>query len=105
MQQQEAYPVRFTVDYPNRPLDRLTTGFRVLVTIPNLIVLAAVAGGEPGSRVPATRRPRPPPAGAVLRAVAAAQELDPHRLQGAVVQVMAAALAGHQQVGTQPSCW
>ena len=25
MQQQEAYPVGFTVDYPDRPLDRLTT--------------------------------------------------------------------------------
>jgi hypothetical protein len=45
MQQQEAYPVRFTVDYPDRSLDRLTTGFRVLLTIPILIVLAAVAGG------------------------------------------------------------
>ena len=29
MQQQEEYPVRFTVDYPDRPLDRLTTGFRI----------------------------------------------------------------------------
>jgi hypothetical protein len=29
MQRQEAYPVRFTVDCPDRPLDRLTTGFRV----------------------------------------------------------------------------
>jgi hypothetical protein len=26
MQQQEAYPVRFSVDYPDRPLDRPTTG-------------------------------------------------------------------------------
>ena len=33
----------------------------------------------------------------------ATQELHPHRLQGAVVQVMAASLAGHEQVGTQPS--
>ena len=34
----------------------------------------------------------------------ATQELHPHRLQGAVVQVMAAAVAGHEQVGAQPSC-
>jgi hypothetical protein len=34
----------------------------------------------------------------------AAQELDPHCLQGAVVQVMAAAVAGHEQVGAQPGC-
>jgi hypothetical protein len=46
MQQQEAYPVRFTVDYPDRPLDRLTTAFRIFVAIPILIVLGTVSGGE-----------------------------------------------------------
>ena len=46
MQQQAAYPVRFTVDYPDRPLDRLTTGLRIVVAIPILIVLATVSGGE-----------------------------------------------------------
>jgi hypothetical protein len=45
MQQQESYPVRFTVDYPDRPLDRLTTGFRIVVAIPILIVLGTVSGG------------------------------------------------------------
>jgi hypothetical protein len=44
--QQEAYPVRFTVDYPDRPLDRLTTGFRIFVAIPILIVLWTVSGAE-----------------------------------------------------------
>jgi hypothetical protein len=43
--QQQAYPVRFTVDYPDRPLDRLTTGFRIVVAIPILIVLGTVSGG------------------------------------------------------------
>jgi hypothetical protein len=43
--QQAAYPVRFTVDYPDRPLDRLTTGFRIFVAIPILIVLGTVSGG------------------------------------------------------------
>jgi len=43
--QQEAYPVRFSVDYPDRPLDRVTTGFRIFVVIPIAIVLAAVSGG------------------------------------------------------------
>src|SRR5215211_5548521 len=43
--QQEAYPVRFTVDYPDRPLNRLTTGFRIFVAIPILIVLGTVSGG------------------------------------------------------------
>jgi hypothetical protein len=34
------------VDYPDRPLDRLTTGFRIFVIIPILIVLGSVSGGN-----------------------------------------------------------
>src|SRR6266511_3596551 len=37
------YPVEFSVDYPERPLDRLTSAFRLFVPI--LIVLGAVSGG------------------------------------------------------------
>ena len=40
-----AYPVQFSVDYPARPLDRLTTGLRIFTIIPIAIVLATVAGG------------------------------------------------------------
>jgi hypothetical protein len=43
--QQATYPVQFSVDYPDRPLDRLTTFFRVFTAIPISIVLGAVAGG------------------------------------------------------------
>jgi hypothetical protein len=39
-----AYPVQFSVDYPQRPLDRLTTAFRVFTVIPIVIVLALLAG-------------------------------------------------------------
>jgi hypothetical protein len=39
-----AYPVTFSVDYPERELNRLTTGFRVIVAIPIVIVLAALGG-------------------------------------------------------------
>jgi hypothetical protein len=39
------YPVQFSVDYPDRPLNRLTTFFRVLVIIPIAIVLSLVEGG------------------------------------------------------------
>ncbi len=42
--QQPAYPVQFSVDYPDRALDRLTTFFRIFVAIPILIVLGSVAG-------------------------------------------------------------
>ncbi len=38
------YPVQFSVDYPNRHLDRLTTAFRIFTVIPIAIVLATVAG-------------------------------------------------------------
>jgi Domain of unknown function (DUF4389) len=47
------YPVSFSIDYPDRPLDRLTTFFRLIVAIPILIVLAAVAGGGGGGRAQA----------------------------------------------------
>jgi hypothetical protein len=43
--QPTTYPVQFSVDFPDRPLNRLTTFFRVFVAIPILIVLGAVAGG------------------------------------------------------------
>ena len=62
MQQQEEYPVRFTVDYPDRPLDRLTTGFRIFVAIPILIVLGTVSGGGSWESSYDNTRP-PPPAG------------------------------------------
>lgn len=41
---QAAYPVTFAVDYPERPLDRLSTLFRVFFAIPIGIVLASVSG-------------------------------------------------------------
>ncbi len=40
-----AYPVQFAVDYPDRPLNRLTTAFRLILAIPIFIVLASVSGG------------------------------------------------------------
>jgi hypothetical protein len=39
--------VQFSVEYPDRPLNRLTTAFRIFVAIPILIVLATVSGGTP----------------------------------------------------------
>jgi hypothetical protein len=38
-----AYPVNLSVEYPDRPLDRLTTAFRIFVAIPIMIVLGAVS--------------------------------------------------------------
>jgi len=38
------YPVQFAVEYPDRPLNRLTSFFRILVIIPIAIVLGAVSG-------------------------------------------------------------
>jgi hypothetical protein len=44
--QETPSPVQFSVDYPDRDLNRLTTFFRIFVAIPILIVLASVSGGE-----------------------------------------------------------
>jgi Domain of unknown function (DUF4389) len=38
------YPVQFDVDFPTRPLDRLTTALRIFVAIPILIVIGALSG-------------------------------------------------------------
>ena len=38
------YPVRFSVDYPDRDLNRLTTGLRIFTVIPIAFVLASIGG-------------------------------------------------------------
>ena len=43
-----AYPVQFSVEYPDRKLNRLTTAFRLIVAIPILIVAASLGGHEGG---------------------------------------------------------
>ena len=42
---QDEYPLTFSVEYPDRDLDRVTTGFRIIVAIPILILLGAIGGG------------------------------------------------------------
>jgi hypothetical protein len=39
-----ALPVRFSVDYPDRELNRVSTGFRIFAIIPIAIVLASIGG-------------------------------------------------------------
>jgi len=38
------YPVQFDVDFPSRPLDRLSTAFRFIAAIPIVIVLTMLSG-------------------------------------------------------------
>ena len=45
----EDHPVRLSVEYPDRPLDRLTTAFRIFTVIPIAIVLASIGGYSSGS--------------------------------------------------------
>jgi hypothetical protein len=40
-----AYPLSYDVEYPDRPLDRLTSAFRIFTAIPIMIVLGAIGGG------------------------------------------------------------
>jgi hypothetical protein len=56
MQPTAIYPVQFSVDYPDRTLNRLTTAFRLVVVIPAVVVLGAVSG-EPGNG-PRAAQPR-----------------------------------------------
>jgi Domain of unknown function (DUF4389) len=39
------YPVQYSVDYPDRPLNRLTSFFRLFTVIPIAIVIALLEGG------------------------------------------------------------
>ncbi len=48
MQDAPFYPVRLSIDYPERELDLLPTLFRLLFAIPILIVLGTVAGQASG---------------------------------------------------------
>ncbi len=43
---QDNYPVQFSVEYPDRDLDRLTTALRIIVAIPILILLGSIGGSE-----------------------------------------------------------
>ncbi len=40
----DQYPVQFSVEYPDRQLDRLSTAFRIIYVIPIAIVLGAIGG-------------------------------------------------------------
>ena len=42
------HPVRFSVDYPDRQLNRLATAFRIFTVIPIAIVLGAISGYSGG---------------------------------------------------------
>ena len=42
------YPLTFSVDYPDRELNRVTTGFRLILAIPLLLLLALFGLGRPG---------------------------------------------------------
>jgi hypothetical protein len=44
------YPVQFSVDYPDRPLNRLSTAFRIFLVIPIAIVLGRCQEGHGNGR-------------------------------------------------------
>jgi hypothetical protein len=48
----DQYPVRLDIEYPDRPLNRLTTFFRVFMLIPIAILLATVSGAQDWSYDP-----------------------------------------------------
>ncbi len=42
------YPVHLSIDYPDRPLNRLTTFFRLFTFLPILIIITLLAGSSSG---------------------------------------------------------
>ncbi len=42
------YPVHLSIDYPDRPLNRLTTFLRIFTVIPILVVISLLTGGSSG---------------------------------------------------------
>lgn len=42
------YPLHFSVDYPDRPLNRLSTFFRLIIAVPILLVVGAITGYDSG---------------------------------------------------------
>jgi hypothetical protein len=44
MQERNDHPIRLSVDYPDRQLNRMTTFFRLFAALPILIVLGSVSG-------------------------------------------------------------
>ena len=44
----DEYPVRFSVEYPDRNLDRLKTALRIFMVIPIAIVLGSIGGPSSG---------------------------------------------------------
>ncbi len=45
----DSYPVTFSVEYPDRELNRVSSAFRIFAVIPIAIVLGAVSGANGGS--------------------------------------------------------
>ncbi len=43
---QPAYPIQFSIDYPETPVNRLTSFFRLITMIPIVVVVALVSGGS-----------------------------------------------------------
>ncbi len=39
------YPATFSVDYPDKPRDRVSVGFRIFMVIPIAIILSMISGG------------------------------------------------------------
>jgi hypothetical protein len=50
-----AYPVRFDIDYPEEPRNRLTSAFRLILAIPILAVIAAIGAAGSSSASPTAR--------------------------------------------------
>ena len=53
------YPLTFSVDYPDRSLDRLSTALRIIWIIPIVILAATIEGGSYGATAGGPEPPTP----------------------------------------------
>ena len=96
------YPVQFAVEYPDRPLNRLTSFFRIFVIIPIAIVLGTVSGatwesaGNSSTLHHSTTYYGPAGAGGLLFFGPAADDLVPAEVPPVVVRLEPGTAALHQ---------
>ena len=85
--QQPEYPVQFSVDYPDRDLNRVTTAFRIFTIIPIAIVLGTVSGGTWQWSYPHGARAVAAAAGGLLFCRAVADDPLPQEVPALVVRL------------------
>ena len=90
------YPVRYTVDYPERDLNRVSSAFRIFTAIPILILLGTITGYQTEYDTGPTTTTVVVTGTGLLFAPAAADDPLPREVPALVVRLEPRADAVHQ---------